>query len=90
MNLFFIPKHEPNRYVSRTVWSRPGGQEFHVVQQTHDVAKFQEGGEQRDPKGTMRMHALPAKELYRYKPGRWKVELFLDDVLARRCQFVIS
>ncbi len=37
----------------------------------------------------MRMHALPVKELYRHKPGRWKVELSLDDVPVRRCQFVI-
>ncbi len=50
MNLFFIPRHEPNCYVSRTVRYDPMGQEFHVVQQTHEVAENPRRGNHGTPK----------------------------------------
>ncbi len=35
------------------------------------------------------MHTIPTAELYKHKPGLWKVSLFLDGKLARRLSFSI-
>jgi hypothetical protein len=90
VTLFFVPRHEPNRYVSKTVWHDPMGQEFRVIRKTYDLAQESKKGEERDRNGTMRMHSMPVGELHRHKPGRWKVELFLDGVLARTCPFTVD
>ena len=33
---------------------------------------------------------MPVKRLYDHKKGRWKVELYIDDDLARRMTFTVN
>ncbi len=85
----FVPANEKNHYVSRTLWFDPLGSEFRAMRQTHDKQQETKKGSERNPQGTTRIHSIPSKELYEHKPGLWKVELYLDDVLARRLPFTV-
>ncbi|MEW6349222.1 MAG: hypothetical protein AB1646_09180 [Thermodesulfobacteriota bacterium] len=88
--LYFVPSNEPPRYVSKTVWYDPMDIEYSAKRQTHDLQEESKTGEQRDPKGTRRSHSVSVRALHDHKPGLWKVELFLDDVLARRKRFSVE
>ncbi|MEW6349223.1 MAG: hypothetical protein AB1646_09185 [Thermodesulfobacteriota bacterium] len=85
----FVPANEKNHYVSKTLWYDPSGLEFRAIRQTHDKQQETKRGSERTPQGTTRIHSLPLKELYEHKRGLWKVELYLDDVLARRLPFTV-
>ncbi len=85
----FVPANEKNHYVSKTLWYDPLGQEFRAIRQTHDKQQETKRGTERNPQGTTRIHSIPLKELYEHKPGLWKVELYLDDALARRLPFTV-
>jgi len=90
INLFFKPRSEKNTYVARSVWEDPNHQEYRVIRATYD--KQQEGkvGMERNQKtGTTRIHTVETADLFRHKPGVWKVSLYLDDVLARRLTFTV-
>jgi len=89
VNLVFVPANEKNRYVSKTRWIDPSGQEYRVIRQTHEKVKEEKEGEKRPRGGTPRMHSMSTKELFEHKPGLWKVELYLEDVLARRLSFSV-
>jgi len=85
--LFFVPSNEKNHYVARTVWRDPSGQEFRTIRKTYDSKVEGDKAIARPKGGSTRVHAMPVKELWEHKPGLWKVELFIDDVLARRLPF---
>jgi hypothetical protein len=89
VNVIFVPKNEKNHYVSKITWYDPSGTEFRTIRQTHDIQQETSVGEERTPEGSTRVHSLRSKDLYDHKPGRWKVELFLDDELALRFEFTI-
>jgi hypothetical protein len=89
VNLVFVPANEKNHYVSRTKWIDPSGQEYRVIRQTHEKTTDEREGDARPKGGTTRLHSVSTKELYAHKPGLWKVELYLDDVLARRLTFSV-
>ncbi len=88
--MFFIPSREKGHYVSKTVWYDPMGQEFRTIRQTHDKQEESKSGVERKADGTMRSHCMPVKRLYDHKKGRWKVELYIDDDLARRMTFTVN
>jgi hypothetical protein len=89
VNLIFKPSQDRNYYVSKTVWYDPDGVEFRTIRQTH--SKKAEGDKGIDPKkgGTPRIHTMSLYDLWKRKPGLWKVELFIDDQLARRRTFTV-
>jgi hypothetical protein len=89
VNLIFKPAQERNYYVSKTVWYDPEGNEFRTIRQTH--SKKTEGDKGvRHPKGPVtRVYTMPLYDLWKHKPGLWKVELFIDDQLARRLTFTV-
>jgi hypothetical protein len=87
VNLYFIPKMEPNAYVAESVWYDPNGEEYRKTRTTYDVQKESKKGDERTKSGTTRIHSVPTKELYEHKPGRWKVVLYIDKELVRRLTF---
>jgi hypothetical protein len=89
VNLIFVPANEKNYYVSKTVWTDPNGVEFRTIRQTHDKKSEEDKGEDSKKGGKQRVHSMPLQELYKHKPGMWKVELYLDDQLARRLKFSV-
>ncbi len=90
VSLVFKPANEKGHYVTKSVWYDPSGVEYRTMRQTHDKQEEQKRGETRAEKGgTNRMHTLTTQELYEQGPGRWKVELFIDDKLARRMELSI-
>ncbi len=87
--LMFVPANEKNEYVTKTIWYDPAGIEFRTIRESHNVRTESPDGSERPKEGTTRVHAIPLKDLYEHKPGRWTVELYLDDELARRLEFVV-
>ncbi len=87
--LMFVPNNEKNRYVTKSVWHDPMGLEYRTVRQAHDLKTEIPDGSERYKHGTPRFHTMVVKDLYRHKPGPWKVELFPDDKLARRLNFEV-
>ena len=89
VNLIFTPAMDRNIYVSKTIWYDPDGNEFRTIRQTH--SKKAEGDKGIEPKkgGTPRIHTMPLYDLWKHKPGLWKVELYIDDQLARRLSFSV-
>lgn len=90
VNVIFVPANEKNNYVTKTIWYDPSGQEFRTIQQTHVLREEQDKAHDRPKEGAQRIHSMPLKPLYQHKPGRWKVELFIDDQLARRLTFTVD
>ncbi len=89
INLFFIPKSEPNTYVAESIWYDPNGQEFRKIRKTYDLQQETRRGDERKSTGTTRVQTISTKELYDHKPGLWKVALFLDNRLVRRLTFSV-
>jgi hypothetical protein len=89
VNVVFVPNNEKNHYISKTVWYDPSGTEYRMIRKTHDKQQEVAQGEERKDGGTPRVHSIKSKELFEREPGRWKVELFLDDRLARRLEFTV-
>ncbi|HMK35236.1 MAG TPA: hypothetical protein VK463_09235 [Desulfomonilaceae bacterium] len=89
VNLVFTPRDERNHYVAESKWFDPSGQEFRTIRKTYDVRQEAKSGEERTKSGTVRMHTMSTKEMVDHKPGMWKVELYLDDKLARRLTFSV-
>ncbi len=89
VNLCFTPRNETNHYTAESIWYDPSNVEFRKIRETYDSQKESKKGMNRNPKGTMRIMSMPTEELFNHKPGLWKVELFLDDKLARRLTFAI-
>lgn len=87
VSLIFTPANEKNRYVTKSIWYDPKGQEYRTIRQTHD--KTDENSEQlnRPKGGSTRIHSLPLMPMFNHGKGQWKVELFLDGELARRLDF---
>jgi hypothetical protein len=90
VNVIFTPANEQNNYVTKTVWYDPSGLEFRTIQQTHILRDEQDKARDRPKGGSQRVHSMPLKALYKHKPGLWKVELFIDDQLARRLTFNVD
>jgi len=90
VNVIFVPANEKNNYVSKTVWFDPSGQEFRTLQQTHVLREEQDKAHDRPKGGAQRVHSMPLKALYQHKPGLWKVEVYIDDKLARRLTFNVD
>jgi hypothetical protein len=89
VNLFFVPRIEPNTYTAESRWYDPSGIEFRTVRQTYDRQRETKKGDDRDQAGTTRVHNMPVQELYNHKKGLWSVALYLDGKLARRLNFSI-
>jgi hypothetical protein len=89
VNLFFIPKDERNYYVAESRWIDPSGQEYRTIRTTYDMKEERKTGEERDKKGTTRIHNMSVRELVNHKPGMWKVALYLNDKLVRRLSFTV-
>ncbi len=89
VNLFFMPKDERNRYVAESRWYDPAGVEYRTIRTTYDMQQERSGGEERDKKGTTRIHTMSTRELVDHKPGMWKVALYLNDELVRRLSFTV-
>lgn len=89
INLVFVPASEKNQYTTKTIWYDPAGQEFRTIRQTYDKRSEEKDGTERPKGGSTRVHTMPTRELFQHKPGLWKVELFLDDVLVRRFNFEV-
>ena len=89
VNLCFTPRNETNHYTAESIWYDPSNIEYRKIRETYDSQKESKKGQNRNPKGTMRIMSMPTEELYNHKPGLWKVELFLDDKLARRLTFTV-
>jgi hypothetical protein len=89
VNLFFLPKDERNRYVAESRWFDPSGQEYRTIRRTYDMQQERGEGEERDKKGTTRIHTMSTRELVNHKPGMWKVALYLNDELVRRLSFTV-
>lgn len=90
VNVVFTPANELNDYVTKTVWYDPSGLEFRTIQQTHVLRDEQDKGRDRPKGGTQRIHSIPLIDLYKHKPGLWKVELFINGQLARRLKFTVN
>jgi hypothetical protein len=89
VNLIFKPAQERNYYISKTVWYDPDGVEFRTIRQTHSRKAEGDKGI-RHPRGPVtRVHTMPLYDLWKHKPGLWKVELFIDGQLARRLSFTV-
>jgi len=89
VNLLFQPASEKNVYTAKTIWFDPAGQEFRTIRQTYEKRLEEKEGTDRPKGGATRVHSMPTRELFEHKPGLWKVELYLDDVLVRRFGFEI-
>jgi hypothetical protein len=89
INLFFIPKNEPNTYVAESIWYDPDGQEFRKIRTTYDLQRETKKGDERKSTGTTRVQTISTKDLYDHKPGLWKVALYLDHRLVRRLTFSV-
>jgi hypothetical protein len=87
--LLFTPTHDKNQYVSKTIWYDPAGVEYRTNRQTHSKRQDEEQGLPSKKGGVTRLHVMPLKELWEHKAGVWKVELYIDDVLARRISFSV-
>lgn len=89
VNLFFTPTNEKNHYVTESVWIDPSDVEYRTIRMTHDVKE--EGKQDMDRKkgGTPRVHTISTNELYKHKPGLWKIALYMDGELARRLTFTV-
>jgi hypothetical protein len=87
VNLYFIPKMEPNTYVAESIWYDPNGEEFKTIRKTYDLQSETKKGDERQKEGTTRVHTVSAKELFDHKPGVWKVALYLGKDLVRRLTF---
>lgn len=85
----FIPSNETNRYVTKSVWYDPAGNEFRTVRQTHDRQVESAKGIDRPQGGSNIIHMMPLEELWKHKPGLWKVEIYIDNQLARRLSFTV-
>jgi len=89
INLFFIPRTEPNTYTAESIWYDPAGIEFRTIRQTYDKQRESKKGDERQESGTVRMHTVPTRDLFRHKPGLWTVTLLIDGKLARRLNFSV-
>lgn len=91
VNLFFSLRNETNRYVVRSVWIDPYGQEYRTIRRTYAIDKESKKSIDRRPQtgSTMRVHSITTEELYQRKPGLWKVALLIDGELARRFEFTV-
>jgi hypothetical protein len=89
VNLFFMPKDERNHYVAESRWIDPSGQEYRTIRTTYDIKEERKTGEDRDKKGSTRIHTMSTRELVNHKPGMWKVALYLNDELVRRLTFTV-
>lgn len=85
----FIPANQPNHYVTKTVWYDPGGHEFRTIRQTHDKQAETARGFERPKGGSTLIHMMPLEKLWKHKPGLWKVEVFIDNEMARRLSFTV-
>lgn len=83
----FVPANEPNHYVTKTVWYDPMGNEFRTIRQTHDKQAETAKGIDRPKSGSTLIHMMPLQDLWKHKPGLWKVEVYIDNKLARRLTF---
>jgi hypothetical protein len=90
INLVFIPANEPGHYVTKSIWYAPDGSEFDVIRQTHDRRQEANAGEQRKKEGTTRIHTISTQDLWEKGEGLWKVELYIDDELAKRIEFTVQ
>jgi hypothetical protein len=89
VNVVFTANNEPNHYVSKTIWYDPTGAEFRTIRQTHDKKVEGDKGEWEPKGGATRIHSIPLKDLAQRQTGLWKVELYMDDKLARRLTFTV-
>jgi hypothetical protein len=87
VNLYFIPKMEPNTYVAESIWYDPDGEEFKTIRRTYDLQSETKKGDERQKSGTTRVHTVSTKELFDHKPGVWKVALYIGKDLVRRLTF---
>jgi hypothetical protein len=85
----FQPANEKNEYITKTIWYDPSGIEFRTIRQSHSIRTENPDGTDRSRKGTTRVHSIPLKDLFKHEPGQWRVELYLDDELARRLDFSV-
>ncbi|MCA1961138.1 MAG: hypothetical protein LDL33_10090 [Desulfomonile sp.] len=90
VNVIFVPANEKNNYVTKTVWYDPSGLEYRTIQQTHVLREEQDKAHERPKGGSQRLHSMPLKALYQHKPGLWKVEVYIDNELARRLTFNVD
>jgi hypothetical protein len=89
VNLFFVPRDERNHYVAHSRWIDPLGREYRTIRTTYDIQEERKSGEDREKKGTTRIHTMSTRELVNHKPGMWKVELYLNDELVRTLTFTV-
>lgn len=89
VNLVFVPSNEKPHYISRSVWTDPSGEEFRVIRQTHDKNEESQRMEERNEKGTTRIHSVSTHDLFSRGVGKWTVEVYIDDVLARKLTFTL-
>jgi hypothetical protein len=87
VNLYFVPRTEPNTYVAQTIWYDPNGDEFRTIRTTYDLQTESKKGEARRKSGTTRVHTVSTKELFEHRPGIWKVQLYIGKDLVRRLTF---
>ena len=91
ITLVFVPRNEKNHYVAESIWYDPSGQEYRTIRRTYDIQA--EGKKKIDRRplrgGSTRVHTISTEELYKRKPGLWKVLLYLDGELARRLEFTV-
>lgn len=87
VNLYFIPKMEPNKYVAETIWYDPKGEEFQKIRTTYDLQSESKKGDVRPMSGSTRVHSMPTGKLYEHKPGQWEVALYIDKKLVRKLTF---
>lgn len=89
INLFFTPTNEKNHYVTESTWIDPSDVEYRTIRMTHDVSEESKKDMERKKGGTPRVHTISTQELYKHKPGLWKVALYIDGELARRLTFTV-
>jgi hypothetical protein len=89
INLFFVPRHETNTYILESIWYDPTGQEFRTIRTSYDKQRETSKGEERAESGTPRHHSMPTKDLFKHKPGSWKVAMYLDGKLVRKLDFTV-
>ena len=89
VHLIFTPARERRHYISKTIWYDPSGEEYKTMRQTHDRKKEEDQGIDRKPGAVAREYSMSLHELWKHKPGLWKVELYLDNELARRLAFSV-
>lgn len=92
INLCFTCRNEKNHYVVKTIWYDPAGQEYRTIRRTYDITR--EGQKAITPRrhneGTPRVITVSVGELYDHKPGRWKVDLYLDGEMAKGLEFTVK